>query len=357
MKLTMDHRKTLIDELVERFDEDTLEHMLSTRLNRRLRDVTGTDDGLQTAVLRLVSRAEEEGWVWSLIREAAAARPAAPKLAALHAETAPLAPVAGVDHFQACLLPGNQAMIDRTVLRNMVTDLQHDPTSARVLLVNGPDKCGKSHSGQYIVHLEKQLANFHVVRIDLRQRQPEALGPADVARDIVDQMGLDAARIPHKGNEQDARWAQLFWNWITGELRRKPTESWYFVIDSFSQVLLPPGTAELVEELALRIQQQLTTHSLILISYPDQERLEDMGVSVAREDIGTIGAPDLIHFFQKVFEERRRQKNVGYTAADVAAAVERVVNDVPASDPKWLRRLGASAANEAKEVMRSGGAQ
>jgi hypothetical protein len=353
MKLTNDQHQALTRALIDYFTTDTLERFLSDKLGKRLERIS-TGPNLDAHVYRVVESAQKENWVLELVRAASQERPHVDELKKLYAELEPLAPAAGVDHYEACLLQGNQALIDRLELRAKVKELAN-ATSARVLLVNGPPSSGKTHSAQFINHLEKVVATFQVVRIDLRRQVPAALGVEEVAKDILSQMGLDVARMPPKGNEQDARWAQLLWNWVTGELRKGPQHVWYFIIDGLNQVALPQGTRDLIEELALRIQQQWTMHSLILIGYEEQEKLESLGVSTEREDIRRIEPKDVVAFFIKVFEERKHAKNLDYTHDDVVKAAAKVLEATSMSDPRWLRLLGTAAARVAREVMRTGG--
>ena len=79
--------RRLRDALVAAFDEDMLEIFLLEELDRDLAHLTPSNRDFPFRVFKLIRRADQEGWVTDLIREAARARPASAALRDLADET------------------------------------------------------------------------------------------------------------------------------------------------------------------------------------------------------------------------------------------------------------------------------
>src|SRR5262245_60858606 len=124
MPLTGGQRRRLVEVLMAAFPKESdLARMVSyaeLTPTRTLSAIT-TASGVESQARELIERADAEGWLPSLVSEAAKANASA-ALVAFRDEIKPLIVAASTNHYQV-LLMGGRALIDREPLRRALERL------------------------------------------------------------------------------------------------------------------------------------------------------------------------------------------------------------------------------------------
>ena len=301
------------------------------------------DDRLDDIVMSLILEFESSGKLLDLLDKAVQQKPGNAKLQSVKDTFVPLTIQANVDHFSVCFIGDEErALINRLDLRESLKNLIRSQAGGkRVLVVKGPPVSGKSYSFEMISYLYEALQNFKFVWIDLKPYQ--SVTPEDIARRIVDRIGLPDNVIPIVGQEQDSRWIQSFCDRLEREVEDAP-DIWLLVIDGFTQWKLSDFANELIHELARRIRLSLPRLRMVLLGYeglpPDIEK------TAIREEIKAIDERDLINFFMRIYEERQKTM----TPDDITNKVAEVLRAVDPSNPRRVELIGAEVARVCKTI-------
>jgi hypothetical protein len=351
MPLTGDQRRRLVDALIAAFPTDqALAEMVSfadLTPPRRLLEIT-TASGLRAQARELVERADGEGWLPDLVREAIKANEHA-ALVALLDEIKPLIVAAAANHYEV-LVMGDRVLIDREPLRQALKRLSNQ--QKRIVIVTGAPVTGKTHTIWFIRHLRQQLKQFGLVWIDLEELAKAANGfiePMAIAKSIVRQMPLDASIVEPKGEENWAAWSIAFCQTLTGRLATA-AQPWWVVIDNFSSVALTQDTKDFVKKLCEQLVITLDNLSVILLSYDDKlpDKIEG---DVDREQLTAIGPVEVGLFFNAVFRSQNRQP----TVAEVGQKVAEVLRAVNPQHPRPLEALAIEVTRVAKQIVEGTG--
>jgi hypothetical protein len=350
-QLTGPELRRLTEAMVEAFpNESDLEQMVDYAdfTPRKSLARIAPPGKLDSRVRELIKSAEAEGWLLSLVEEAWKAN-RTPSLQAFRDTLKPLVVAGPVNHYKVCFMD-NRPLVDRDGLRSATELLA--TARRRIVIVNGEPVSGKSYSLQYIRYLREQLQNFALVWVDLEVLSKRTGGgmvlPSTVAERIVEQMNLDPATLPEKGEETWAAWVTAFCDRLTGRLQRS-TEPCWIVLDGFHRVPLPQETMDLVKELATRVCVNISTLRLVLLSYADILP-SDVEPDVERETISPISSAELSRFFTQVYEGR----GAPFTAADVAQVVARVLRQIDPNHPRRLELLGREVVKASRDILTQG---
>ncbi len=304
------------EEWVEAFNDafssvDGLATVVRTAQGRTLEQLVGTG-GLLDLVPRLIQEADDAGWAPKLARKALEHRKDNQRLQRVVARIEIREALEDPNPYLAIRMLG-QPMLDREHLRKTVETLEHD-TAPRVFVVDGDRFSGKSYTIQFLTFIAGRRGTFKVVTVDLERHFKAANGPirADrVGQSIVNALGLaapDLETMPVFAEEQEARYAIDFCEWLAGVLGRS-AQRHCIVFDHFKKALLTQGTADLVIELCNRAFQT-TNLVVVLLEYEQVPDLESaVGRIVEHQRIPAIDPKimrrDLTTFFTAVYAERQ----------------------------------------------------
>ena len=353
MKLIGDELPKLQQALLTAFPTPAaLAQMVRGALDENLAAIAGGGN-LTEVVFNLISWAETEGRLMELLTKALQANPGSPALAALGPqliaalnERQPTGEVRPVDPFDACLLRGKRAFVNRKDLRKALRELAAEEGS-RVLVVDGEPLSGKSYSLELITYLADILESYRVIWIDLKDEVPSLFGPGDLARSIALQMRLSLDSMPKQEEIQASRWARVLGEWITGQMRASGA-TWWVVLDSFNQ-LDPPladATDDLIKYLAERAETTVPELRVVLLSYKGLLPPRIRGF-VQRETIASIEQIDVKDFFECLFGQRGQLSD----AAAVDQAVEAALSLIPPDDPERLYYLSTAIGQVAERLF------
>jgi hypothetical protein len=328
--------------LANAFKENPLREFLATFLSRDydLYQISGA--AYPESLLAMVKAADKEMWLYELILKAAENIPADPELSLLVKKVQPIAPVPGIDHFDACCLCGQHVMVNRGPLRKALRELIKS-TGKRILVVQDATlpgkasqhrtKSGKSHTVQFVAYIRQASGRFELTWIDL-EPLGKALGqgalvqPIDIARKMVTLMKFNPKDLlpDEPFDTQWSRWVLNFCDILEAQLLQDG-RSWWIVIDGFNVVPLPQPTLDLVKELANRINVSLERVRLVLLGYSDTFPPEVLpNVETERVDRG-VTQNDVIKFF----EQACLQKQI---KPDTERATQFVIDSLQGLDPQ-----------------------
>ncbi|MCE7985234.1 MAG: hypothetical protein DYG89_29020 [Caldilinea sp. CFX5] len=367
MRLNQDQQTRLLDELKDVFTVLADVQMLIETAdppNRVSLDQVAMGPDLVEILRRIIRKADDENWLGNLLAAAIEMRPVAPGLILLHTEFDDIITAERADHFATCWLLGDRVLVDREPLRDAVKQLDAVPgseaISKRVMVVTGPRKSGRSWSLQYIRYLNETRRNFRLVWPDLEElkliNDDEGFGPEDLGRSIAEQMGLDMADWPTREKEKDEKWVWRFCDWLTRKLTGTQVVYW-IVLDSFDKILLPDGIYLLIKALAKRIQANLDMLRLVLLSYNREDDLPaDVIPDVKIVPTSPLGDQELLAFFARLYDQRKRRFGIDFTPTDVANSVAEVRRQVADFGTEgYMFKLGPVIVKEAKKLRNAGG--
>jgi hypothetical protein len=343
--------------LADAFSTKEILEPLARKARNKSLDQLALGDNLIAIIEKMIRLAEDEVWLSDLVNAAVELRQDHQELQRIQAELQPLLVLEEIDHYEVLLLRGDRALVNRKALRQALRNMNQNAVQGkRILIVDGPPISGKTYSLQFISYLHTAIKSFKLAWIDLGRLALEEGGeirPEALGRKIASQAGLEG--MPARGQEQDARWVGQFCDWITGALADED-QIRYIVIDGFGSTLLPQGTHDLIHQLAIRVEINLSMLRLVLISYRNRDSLPlEVVAGVEYEYISPIDNAELISFFTRLYDDRKRMHQTEYSFNDVTKSVAAVLSQLPPQDSRRLVHLGEAVAKEAKKILNLGG--
>jgi hypothetical protein len=119
------------------------------------------------------------------------------------------------------------------------------------VVVNGLSKFGKSYTAEFISHVLLGRSDPMPCLISVSPKCGAAVGPSELARDLVARMGGDLATEPQKNSNLD-RWYEELVSWITAPGIRDGI-TWWIILDGFNGAELRDDTKPLIGKLAARL--------------------------------------------------------------------------------------------------------
>ncbi|MCP3139789.1 hypothetical protein [Pyxidicoccus xibeiensis] len=215
------------------------------------------------------------------------------------------------DPFSALILDNKLPFLDRQPARAFLRALTQPMPMQPVVVVSGNQKSGKSYTSEFVDHLCRNLPGIQHCRIEVTHDQGASVGPAELARDLVTQLGGNPWQGPPQNTNLD-RWAQELANWVLAEAKQSGVR-WWFVLDGFNKKELRSDTSLLIVKLA----KGLTTgyarlwHRLILLDF-DRTVLPLQPGTIAAESTAGIpasavaaGIAEVVKASGKAVDEKR----------------------------------------------------
>lgn len=230
------------------------------------------------------------------------------------------------DPLDALLLATDIPFLNRAELRNRLRSIGHAQSPQPVLVVTGPGKSGKSYSTRLIDHYCVGHDRIVYCEVSLHPGQAESTGPADVARDLVSQMGGTVAQMPPVNTSED-RWTYDLATWVLYEAVLKD-RSWWLVLDGFNHPKVRADTKKFVKDLAARVTTGVAARQcrVILLGFDHAELNVPVG-KVLREEIKPVEEPEIAACIRVILN--RTGKN-----ADVQQLVAGVVQSLPGDESR-----------------------
>jgi hypothetical protein len=246
----------------------------------------------------------------------------------------------GRDPFDARLLITRVPLLNRDSFRSAVRRLMPEYGKC-ILTINGPKKCGKSYTAEYVQHLSAHLSGrgggFRIVRKTLEGGVGSTYTPDVLYGDIVARMERSPRDMPERQAPM-AAWINSLTNYLFVEAAATG-HRWWWVLDGFCAPDLNPDTRKLVQAIIRRVVEgeHAKRVRLILLDYPEQLP-HDVRARAHDEALGApseIGEPDV----REVFVELNDDEKLGLTDERITEITNRVMKDLPSADETRLEAL------------------
>jgi len=195
-----------------------------------------------------------------------------PRIATIMTRAA-VPPPAGPDPYAASILRNGMPFLGRTALRAHTKTLAGPGRVRPVVIVNGIINSGKSYSGDFLDHICGLQPGVRFSRNVLKEKQGHATGAAELARDLMTDVGGDPASLPPRAVNVDAdtsnldRWTVELANGVIAQANRSNSR-WWFILDGYNKTELREDTKFFIVNFVLRLQAGVAMqHRLILIDF------------------------------------------------------------------------------------------
>ena len=218
------------------------------------------------------------------------------------------------DPFADQMIRGDLLFLDRHPLRNAIRNFLAPGAPRPILVVNGPEFCGKSRAGFLVEHLQGHPPGIKFCRVKF-EKNAERPNVRDVARDLMVKLGGKATDLPEQ-NTNDKRWprdlAIAVWTQLT-EASAGWQGAWVIILDGLNASKLDAPLGDFVLQIAENMAgANLQRHRLLLIDFDTAAlaslaehwrpvHLEELGAQLAYTELeklltarGRADAPQLI---------------------------------------------------------------
>lgn len=234
------------------------------------------------------------------------------------------------DPLQARVLVSKTPFVNRAALRSRAASLQQPRTARPVLVINGPEKSGKSYTADYVEHLYLSGADFRWVRVALSTGSGITYGAEKLARDILIKMGIRASHLSPTFFERDTnnvRWPIDLAGSVLNEGLQLDKSVW-IILDNFRGAEVAPETLAFIDGLAQQIigsSDMMETYRLVLIDF-DRALLSIQEPKISREQIAPISKSDVLDCVHEIVTHAGKQ----YSREEVEAIADQIVAGLPA---------------------------
>jgi hypothetical protein len=199
-------------------------------------------------------------------------------------------PPASADNFESVVLDIKEPFLARQKTRANLRALLAARPLKPVVVINGSEDTGKTHTTAFIQHVLRDLCAIQHCIISFDQELGPAIGPKELASDIVTQLGGDARTIvPPCTN--GFRWAQELANCVISEGNRQKRDTWWIVLDGFRDPNLREDTKQFIVKFAAALMTGVAQEKfrLILLDF-DSTALTIPPNKIADEQMTPIAA-------------------------------------------------------------------
>lgn len=173
-------------------------------------------------------------------------------------------PPASADNFEAVVLDIKEPFLARHKTRSNLRALLALKPVKPVVVINGSQGTGKTHTAAFIQHVLRNLGAVQHCIISFDQELGPAIGPKELASDIVTQLGGDARAIAPPCTN-GFRWAQELANCVISEGSIQKHQAWWIVLDGFREPNLREDTKQFIVKLAATLMTGMAQERFRLI--------------------------------------------------------------------------------------------
>jgi hypothetical protein len=345
------------------FTPPEFEEMLAY-IGRPQTDFGGEGLPFPNLVIKVVGAANTQGWIGELIEAALGFHKdyretdTPPALLEFIAQCKRLDPAVKPppepNPFDTLVMRGGRVFIARDDLRQKLKVIGTKDFS-RVMVVNGGKCTGKSYSRFFLNHLkEKEKNEIQTERVVYVDLDKQVNNPEDLLKWIGQPLGLKT--VPPRTSEQDARtWVPSIGNWVREGVDAKKaegTETWWFVLDGFSDKTHESTTYDLIRELATRADLDLQEIRLLLVNYG--QRLGGQHLFVIEEKVEEIGEKEVRGFLMQVNDRAAKpysEKQLDDETANVFAQVKARMIEEKAPEQQRLCYISAEVTRKIRQIF------
>lgn len=270
----------------------------------------------------------------------------------------------GASAWETCLLALQLPFLGRESTRLAVRDFfppdVGTPATARVLVVTGGGRTGKSFTLDYSRYVASFPGGWAVAGVDFRTQVVAQLGPAELVRQLAEQIAPNQPlTLAPPTLEQRARWVINLTETLVS-LAAASGKSWIIVLDGFRGSDVPADTHEFIQQLAAGLAGAPLPWSvdpreppplrLLLLDYTEPLQVENG--FVRHDEAALVGPAEVMDYFRRfaawkgwpTFEPRALEQIASFT-----------LQKVTASGPATNERIAAAVLEVADEMERTYG--
>ncbi|HEV2514148.1 MAG TPA: hypothetical protein VGV07_02770 [Devosia sp.] len=206
------------------------------------------------------------------------------------------------DTFADSVLAWKAPFLERRRLRQALRALLAPLPTSPIVVVTGAEQQGKSYTAEFISHVVQAHANtIAPCVVHLGKAQGAAVGPAELARDLVAGMGGQLRLEPPKVTNLD-RWYQELVSWVTDAGIHSSQFVWWIVLDGFNADELRADTKAFIGQLASRLMNGIPQRRfrLILLDF-DRTSLPVTPGKITPDTTAWISAGHVSDFVTQLF--------------------------------------------------------
>jgi hypothetical protein len=344
MQLTGGQLKEFIAVIEPAFSLIELKVLVSST-GKNYNAVAPTDSTYLELVTAVVIRANSEGWVHLLIKEALIYRDAKPILNDFFENNPDVTAFAQTKHYadpyEAEWLDNGQVFLGRKSLRRHVRVCGTNKNPRGILINQDPTtqgKCGKSFSREFINFIaDKQGSSQKVIYVDLDEFDYTFL---ELANRIADDMGLDRTKLPTQDGEQPVRWARRLARKILEQCRKLQVDTWWIILDGFRVRAVQQDTFAFIDHLAEAVFFDQKHARLALINF-DKDRKECNSKQYETLPIDLASPPsqtDVYEFFAKIYPSNNRGHDRDKEQEERKTNLQKIVSEVFAQTDQQVKK-------------------
>jgi hypothetical protein len=250
------------------------------------------------------------------------------------------------DPYQACVVHGDRAFIDRAELRKSLRRLAGQ--EAATLKVTGDPRTGKSYSFRLVEYVvEKNGGRFAL--IDLRE-QGLTFGPDRLVRSVLRQIGRNSRVESIPAYEPPpGRWTLELQEFVAGEIQDMQQTCW-IVIDGVDRDVAASETLDLIKGL-VRIANQFHIPMRIVLLDCSEQMPPDIEPYIEKENLTTIDAAAARGLLRQYFVDWARYRSRTLPDDHVALLVDETMLLTP-EGPEMLAHLGLALRKVTSALLR-----
>jgi hypothetical protein len=251
-----------------------------------------------------------------------------PRIAAIitRLETAPPPPTFGT-RFESLVLDTNKPFLDRATVRTSLQALLQNLPTRPFVVVNGAPNQGRSYVYEFICHVLREHPEVAQCFVQVSPATGAAIGPQELARELVTQMGYMAGDQPIKNTNAEA-WHEELAIWVISK-GLEDRFSWWIILDGFNKDELRADTAEFIDRLAQRclLGRAAQRFRLILLEF-DRINLRVRPGQIQPEQTAPISEVSVKAFIAKLVETKPGL-DVDQLTGQITADLGEPVQDLP----------------------------
>jgi hypothetical protein len=235
------------------------------------------------------------------------------------------------DPHETCFISSGLPFISRGRLRQFVRDIS-DPKGAKVFVVNGLSKMGKTYSRAFLEYVRLELRDdplraYVPVQIDLADdplETPPSFDPEYLARSIAMGFSWNYDSMP---KPPTTRYAKELAQWIIGQSLRS-NGNWVIVLDGFHHPALHTESRELIQQLIRRITLHSSNIRLLLLNFGEELIPADVHPIIYTEVVSTLTLSDVEGFFTTLYQQKGRAPDrevIDFIAQKIIAKTKEII--------------------------------
>jgi hypothetical protein len=236
------------------------------------------------------------------------------------------------DPIETCFIRTDWPFLDRTELRAGLRTILLGGRP-RTLVVRGTSGSGVSYSSHFVAEVvENESQSVYV--LDVKSLEP-GFTAEHVASSFIFAIGRaeDIEYMPPR-DSGSSRYNLNLAAWVASEVSRTQT-TWWLLLDSFDKVELRPDTVDFVAHL-MRVAEMSAPHlRVVLLGCHSDVLPDDLEGMAFGETIESIERRNVEEFFGRLAEHIGREVSTD----DIAAAVDKVLEEAPSEEPERLRTI------------------